>query len=663
MTRDLAPAPNRAAGYRPDIDGLRALAVLAVIAFHAFPAQVGGGFCGVDVFFVISGFLISGIIFDELRARRFSYASFYARRIRRIFPALLLVLAACAVAGWFVMATGQYRSLGKHIAAGALFVSNLALWNEAGYFDAAAETKPLLHLWSLGVEEQFYIVWPLLLGLAWRRRWNLPLLIALIALASFGLNLYWTETRITAAFYSPFTRFWELMAGGALAWLRFARPQARVPAPDALSVAGLLLIALGVALLDGATAFPGWAALLPVLGTAAVIAAGPRAWCNRRLLAARPVVAVGLISYPLYLWHWPLLVFADHADWLPAGMQARLLAVLASFALAWATYALLEIPVRRRQPAGPMLAALGGTMAALCLAGGIVFQAEGLGFRTANQAFLDNQRWQETTGWTDADHGSAACRAAFMALDYCMLDAAAPAPSVALIGDSFSNMFYYGLRDYYRARGRTLLQAGNGNCPPLLGIESNFVHWDGTLCVRVNDAYFRKIAADPRINTVILAGNWHLYLNGGRLRPRPEKRPDWKLKTAGLPESASNAQVFEATFERTVKYFQDAGKRVIFMHQTPELDYRLDDCAPRRGEAASCRTALAKEMAYLGEYRNIVEPMLKRHPEVAVVDPVGLFCDREFCYPRRDGIDLYRDDVHLSRQGSAWLGARVTLPD
>ena len=163
----------RSSGYRADIDGLRAIAILAVVGFHAFPGYLPGGFTGVDVFFVISGFLISGIIFEELQAGRFSYAGFYGRRVRRIFPALIVVLLACFTAGWFALANDEYKALGKHMAAGAAFVSNLALWSEAGYFDAAAETKPLLHLWSLGIEEQFYVFWPLLAGWAWRRRLNL----------------------------------------------------------------------------------------------------------------------------------------------------------------------------------------------------------------------------------------------------------------------------------------------------------------------------------------------------------------------------------------------------------------------------------------------------------------------------------------------------------
>jgi len=206
--------------YRADIDGLRALAVIAVIGFHAFPQAVPGGFIGVDLFFVISGFLISTILYENLIAHSFSFTDFYARRIRRIFPALMVVLASAYAIGWFVLLPDEYAQLGKHIAGGAGFIENFLLWHESGYFDNAAETKPLLHLWSLGIEEQFYIVWPILLWLAYRARLNLLSLTILIGGASFILNLWGTQVspNPVATFYSPQTRFWELLMGAVLAY-------------------------------------------------------------------------------------------------------------------------------------------------------------------------------------------------------------------------------------------------------------------------------------------------------------------------------------------------------------------------------------------------------------------------------------------------------------
>ena len=209
--------------YRPDIDGLRANAVLSVVAFHAFPAAVTGGFVGVDIFFVISGFLISSIILKGLDREQFTFRDFYARRIRRILPALMVVLIACFFFGWYVLLADEWEVLGKHIGAGALFLSNVLLWDEVDYFDTSADLKPLLHLWSLGVEEQFYIFWPLILFLGWRYRAAVPTLILTILLGSFLLNIGTVKEHPEAAFYLPFARFWQLLSGGLLAYFTLLR--------------------------------------------------------------------------------------------------------------------------------------------------------------------------------------------------------------------------------------------------------------------------------------------------------------------------------------------------------------------------------------------------------------------------------------------------------
>ena len=285
--------------YRSDIDGLRALAVLSVVLFHTFPEILPGGFTGVDVFFVISGFLISTILYSNLATGRFSMLDFYGRRIRRIFPALILVLASCYALGWFVLLPDEYAQLGKHMAGGAGFVQNFVLWGESGYFDNAAETKPLLHLWSLGIEEQFYIVWPILLWIGYRLRLNLLSLTLLIAIISFVLNIRGINITkdLTATFYSPQTRFWELLIGATAAYLTLypcAQCKAwlartwqavkkglftiiwsqdkRVQKVDQgnfpqnpsnwYSVIGLLLLLVGMILINKNRAFPGWWALL-----------------------------------------------------------------------------------------------------------------------------------------------------------------------------------------------------------------------------------------------------------------------------------------------------------------------------------------------------------------------------------------------------------------
>ena len=345
--------------YRADVDGLRALAVASVIAFHAFPTLAPGGFVGVDIFFVISGFLITGILRREIADSTFSIARFYGRRARRPFPALAVVLAAALVMGWAVLFADEYRRLGTHVAAGVAFVSNIAFWAETGYFDAESELKPLLDLWSLGVEEQFYIVWPLIIALTFRARLNFLAVVATLGLLSFAVGIALVDARPASAFFLPHPRFWELMVGGLLA--------AAVPMLDARSTAaegsagarhgvaklreaaalgGLCLIGLSIALIDQNASFPGWWALLPAAGSALLIGAGPTTWIARHLTSRRALVFIGLISYPLYLWHWPPLSFGRIIAEGEPTLQARAALVLAAVILAWATYRYVEAPVR-----------------------------------------------------------------------------------------------------------------------------------------------------------------------------------------------------------------------------------------------------------------------------------------------------------------------------
>lgn len=365
------PAPHLShPKYRPDIDGLRAVAVLSVVAFHAFPTWMTGGFIGVDVFFVISGFLISTIIFENLDKGTFSFAEFYARRVRRIFPALVLVLLTCLTFGWFLLLPDEFGQLGKHIAAGTGFVSNLVLWVEAGYFDNSADTKPLLHLWSLGIEEQFYIVWPFVLWLAWKRKSNLLTLTILLALVSFYLNLKGIKKDPVATFYSPQTRFWELLSGSILAWfalykkdaftnfkLRLAGWRAKLGYREAvepdgrtlsnvISFVGGLLLIYGFWRITKDVSFPGNWAVMPVLGTVLIILAGPKAWINRSILSNKIAVWFGLISFPLYLWHWPLLSFARIVEGEVPSHNIRSAIVALSILLAWLTVKFFEKPFR-----------------------------------------------------------------------------------------------------------------------------------------------------------------------------------------------------------------------------------------------------------------------------------------------------------------------------
>ncbi len=343
--------------YRPDIDGLRAFAIASVMVFHAFPAVLPGGFVGVDVFFVISGYLITKIICSGTADGNFSLSQFYLRRVRRIFPALIVVLATVSIMALFVMGPYELHAFAATVAGSAAFVSNLVLWSQSGYFDAAATTKPLLHLWSLGVEEQFYIVWPLVIMITPQRaRLHVFLLLFIV---SFVACQVMTHHDPVAAFYSPFSRAWELAAGGIVYCVSGRLPSFTKRYPLAGEVAftiGCLVFVLALVITSEANPFPGWRALIPVVGAAIIVAFGGHSRVAGHTLGNAVAVRIGRISYPLYLWHWPLLVIGRQQGYV--SVTATFMIVVATIVLAIATYWVVELPIQRRQVSARQFALL-----------------------------------------------------------------------------------------------------------------------------------------------------------------------------------------------------------------------------------------------------------------------------------------------------------------
>ncbi len=496
--------------YRTDIDGLRAIAILSVVGFHAFPDWIQGGFIGVDVFFVISGFLISTIIFENLEEGHFSYAEFYARRIKRIFPALILTLVTSFVLGWFMFPSEYFKLSGKHLFSGAAFLSNFALLRESGYFDASGEIDPFHHLWSLAVEEQFYVFWPLLLGLVWKRRWNFLLITLAVAASSFAFDINTLGSDAAVAFYSPLSRFWELMIGGTLAYLNLHKPQALSQKPEWLSSAGGLLLLSGFLFISPRSDFPGWVTLLPTLGTFLLMAAGPAAWLNRHLLSRKMLVWFGLISYPLYLWHWPLLVFVRIHTLGDPTLLERVLVVGTSILLAWGTYQFVEKPLRWRLPGRPVVATLLISLVALVMAGKLTDRAEGFPERAANQKVLHfhydaGREYRKNLCFLDAPAGQ------YLGSDFKEICSgrSPDKPGTALVllwGDSYAASLYQGLRHQSEALGFSLAQYTANSCPPIQGISID----KRKNCMAVNEFVLDKIRM-LKPQTVILAANWLLY--------------------------------------------------------------------------------------------------------------------------------------------------------
>lgn len=506
--------------YRPDIDGLRAVAVLSVVGFHAFPGWVHGGFIGVDVFFVISGYLISTIIIDSLERNSFSFIEFYVRRINRIFPALLLVMIACLALGWFVLLADEYKQLGKHIAAGAGFVSNFALLGESGYFDNAAETKLLLHLWSLGIEEQFYIAWPLMLWIAWKKKFSLLTITIALAAISFYLNIDKVNGGyVDAAFYSPQTRFWQLLAGSILAYMTLhrqsifslAKPNhdliANSHSPETngkslrnvQSVFGVVLIITGVFVITKEKLFPGWWAVLPTLGAMLVISAGEKAWLNRVVLSNRVLVWFGLISFPLYLWHWPLLTFARILEAESLSRTARIATVLISIVLAWLTYKLIEKPIRFGKHIQFKMIGLLVLMVMIGMGGYVIYTKNGFDFRVKQFTKISIASG-DFAKFSNHDNLNVGGRQ-FKVTRYPSKN------TIFFIGDSNADQYSprvdYLISESPAYASRVIFGTGGGCSPIPHVVEDSHPH-----CLGLTETSLQLVRTDKSISTIVIAAFW-----------------------------------------------------------------------------------------------------------------------------------------------------------
>jgi peptidoglycan/LPS O-acetylase OafA/YrhL len=499
--------------YRADIDGLRAVSILLVVAYHAQPWLVRGGFIGVDIFFVISGFLITRIILNEAKAGTFTSLAFYARRVRRIFPALIVVLATTYLIGWIILLPDGFALLGKSTAAGVAFVSNLFQLNQTGYFAPDAAENPLLHLWSLGIEEQFYIFWPLLLVLLLGSKYR-RIRIAAIAAASFGLSLLIFLGLKEWSFYSPLPRAWELLAGGLLASSQ-VEGVARQSSPlreNLLSAAGLAAIIGAAAALNKESLFPGAWALLPVLGAVLIIIA-PNSTVNRVLLSSRAMVAIGLISYPLYLWHWPLLSYLGIIrNGVPNAIEIWAVVIVA-FILAWLTYRFVEIPLRRQPKA---VAGLSFALLAVGLAG--IATAANSGFPLRFPAEIREIAMlapQSNDGFGDK---------CFLEAPGARLDAncieQGDKPLLFLWGDSTAAALYPGLKRAEETVPFRLARFAVPGCAPILAAS---VSCDGN-----NDLVFGFVKSS-RPDIVLLHAMWDRTHNLDRLAATIEQLKALKI--------------------------------------------------------------------------------------------------------------------------------------
>lgn len=631
--------------YRADIDGLRALAVGSVVLYHADSYWLPGGFTGVDVFFVISGYLITRLIAEDVAQGRFSLGDFYERRARRILPALCVVLLVAAVAAIAWLPPVDLDRFGQSLAATAAFGSNLWFWRNTGYFDGPAEAAPLLHTWSLAVEEQFYLLFPLLLGLFLTRlrRWLAPALFGALA-GSLALAEWGAVHQPVAAFYLGPTRAWELLCGSVLALGLVPRVTGRT-ASELLGWLGLASIAAGFVLLSADSRFPGVSALLPCLGAALLIhSAEVRQTWLARLLSVRAVVFVGLVSFSLYLWHWVLFVFARHLAMreLEAAEKVGLIAL--SVVVATVSWRFVEQPLRRWRWSGgaarvprPVLVAAGGSAVVLVGAGLALHAADGLPGRLPPEALA----------YAQGEHSYWARRAD---CDGQLCDVAAQSsgrPAVLVWGDSHAAALAPAVAELADAVGGRAVVAYKKICAPLVGYRDY-----GNRDWNCDDfiAEVLEFVRRERVETVVLHARWAWYVEGSR---NEEARARHLQLVPDEVSPEANARAFSRMLVATVERLKALGARVDIVTSVPEVGFSAPELVARHVQFGRPVPAIPRESFERRQARaHALIEAAARHSAARVVHLHPLLCDPRQCAIARHGRVLYHDDDHLSLEGA-----------
>ncbi len=646
-SHDALPPPS----YRPEIDGLRALAVVAVVLFHARVPGFAGGFVGVDVFFVISGFLITGLILPQIRGGQFTLREFYQRRVRRLFPALFAVLLVSMPLAYWLLLPEELEDFGQSLLATALFVSNFLFYSEAGYFAGPAEAKPLLHTWSLAVEEQYYLLFPLLL-LALRRWLPRYLLVTLVLLVLSLLLSQWSVRNApVAGFYLLPSRMWELLLGSMLAMWPALGVVARW-GREVCAAIGLLLIVLAVVRFDATTEFPGVAALVPCLGAALIIVGGGHTLVGR-VLSLRGLVFIGLISYSLYLWHWPLLVFARH--YLVAELSAAqtLLVLTVSVLAAVVSWRCVEQPFRGAQGwlTTTQLFRGAGFAMILFVAVGLIFdETEGLPTRLPAPVAEIAAVGEDKPAERKRCEGIVPEQVSFKRL--CRITDSQVTPSFVFWGDSHASAVMRAVRPAAQTLGINGLNASSNGCPPFLGLSNQLV----PECAAFHAQVLRVLQAHPELTTVVLLARWSRYLD-----PLPFGRengePIYLLEGAERAEDeAQNLALMRRAGQRTVDTLVAMGRRVILLGPIPEVGLDAPSLMAKarwRDRAFATITPRAVFDERQTQALSLLASLAREH-EAAQFEPVhALFCDAAECAFAAEGLPLYFDEDHLAGNGAA----------
>ena len=653
--------------YRADIDGLRAIAVLAVVFYHARIPGFSGGYVGVDVFFVISGFLITSILVAAYENDSYSIVEFYDRRIRRIIPALIPVYLFSLVMAAMLFPPSVMASFGQSLLSSGVFISNIIFYGEDGYFAAPSHEKPLLHTWSLSVEEQFYIVWPLILiGLLRFCSHRLKIVLtAFLAILSLGMAEWWLGGDPSAAFFLFPARAWELLIGCSIAlFLTDRRPGIHVA--SWISVSGLTLIAIAIYYFDDTSRFPGRYALLPCLGAGLLIYGGQNetSWPNR-FLASTGLVSIGLLSYSLYLWHWPILAFGRYYLDRALEIPEALACIGASLLLAYFSLRFVERPFRvspkssfesRRVIAFGVL-----TLVVVALTGFNIERRGGWPGRVPEALVAIDRYANEPSPLESACHGSPENTATN---PKCVFGGAGGKHDVdvLLIGDSHGNHFSPVLQHLAARDGYTAQTMTTNSCLPLFGIWQYRKQRRLTGCTEYMAAVWRILSQSPRPLTVIIAARWSIHMQGFGLGA--SQPPVWFISEKGsnIRTPQNSRRVFGEALIATIKKITLLGHKVMLVGQVPEFVSDPQVCIGkeimlgRNPDAKSCLIERKIVDAHFEGSKNILATVASRFKSAQFIDPLLKMCDASFCSPMLGDVIAYRDGNHLNPRGAQLIG-------
>lgn len=653
--------------YRPDIDGLRAIAVLGVVLFHAGVPGISGGYVGVDVFFVISGYLITNILLRDLNLENYSIAHFYVRRARRILPALFVVLVATFLLGWFWLLPLEYKQLSSQALSVLFFISNWIFWRQSGYFDTAAELKPLLHTWSLAVEEQFYLFWPLILWLVFYKTHRLKLIFWIMISISFLISCYLVIFKPNAGFFLIQSRAWELFIGAGLIVYNDL-PKRLINYRNSISTTGLMLILLSYVFLNKSSTFPAWNAIWPCLGTALLISAGPSASVNR-LLQLPWLVTIGLMSYSLYLWHWPLLTFIRIVHFGELPLNKALVAVVISFFLARLTWQFVEQPFRRGNPTESNRLILTRYTLGLCL---ITLLALAVKMGDGIQSRMPQRVVDAQLAAKDVNQAREKCH---LGLDQADLPIAEECITgntnnveVLVWGDSHAEALTPGFSQTKVMTGLGIRQTTKTSCPPLLGVSIIRGTQSYNNCVEFNQAVFEYLAQTPKIKTVILSARWPVYVNesGFGIPEIISQAPKHKLQTLANNEkiSLTGEQAFAHSLKITIGKLKQLNKQVVVIGSVPEMQVDIPSCLARKRLYNQPESECGLDTVQVQERLSATDHWISQaanNLNIKAYFPSDVFCSKTCIVI--DDIDqiLYYDHNHLSAKGSTVLLNRFLI--